>query len=178
MSFCPAPAFLKIPNFGKPFPQCISYRNTALAEILALKPNLIMLSSQRWNSTISKDIEEAYSYILKPISDAGIKSIIISDTPAPKEDIPQCLSLHLTNSSYCDSPFNSYDPYPTLQSIGKQWNVPVINPTNWFCTAIDCPAVVNQIIVYRDNSHISTAFAKSLSEKIYPYIEVGLRSKN
>ena len=178
MSFCPAPAFFKIPNFGKPFPQCISYRNTALTEILALKPNLIILSSQRWNSTISKDIEEAYSYILKPISDAGIKSIVISDTPAPREDIPQCLSLHLTNSSYCDSPFNSYDPYPTLQSIGKQWNVPVINPTNWFCTAIDCPAVVNQIIVYRDNSHISTAFAKSLSEKIYPYIEVGLRSKN
>ena len=175
---CSAPAFLDLKYKENPYPQCISYREQTLAEILALKPNLIVLSNFHYTKTFSNESVEAYSFVLKPISDAGIKSIIISDSPFPNEDIPQCLSLHLTDTSLCDLPFDSYNPYLGLQSIGKQWNVPVINPTNWFCTAIDCPAVVNQIIVYRDNSHISTAFAKSLSEKIYPYIEVGFRSKN
>ena len=36
----------------------------------------------------------------------------------------------------------------------------MIDPTSWFCTKSTCPAVVQNTIVYEDNSHITASYAK------------------
>jgi hypothetical protein len=38
----------------------------------------------------------------------------------------------------------------------------VIDPTPWFCTRTTCPIVVGNVLVYKDFSHISTYYARTL----------------
>jgi hypothetical protein len=39
----------------------------------------------------------------------------------------------------------------------------VIDPRDWFCTADVCPAVVSNLLVWKDGSHISTAYSAALT---------------
>jgi hypothetical protein len=44
-----------------------------------------------------------------------------------------------------------------------QLGVKVIEPVSWFCTATLCPPVVGNIMVYKDDSHLSTAYSQALA---------------
>ncbi len=44
----------------------------------------------------------------------------------------------------------------------RKLGVSVIDPTNWFCTANECPAVVANTIVYRDDSHMTQHYSRAL----------------
>jgi hypothetical protein len=50
-----------------------------------------------------------------------------------------------------------------LQQTLTAANVTYLDPTNWFCTKKDCPAIVGNLLVYRDESHISTAYSYYLA---------------
>ena len=41
--------------------------------------------------------------------------------------------------------------------------VVVIDPLPWFCTASICPPVVGNTLVYKDGSHMTTAYAEALA---------------
>ena len=39
----------------------------------------------------------------------------------------------------------------------------LIDPANWFCTATTCPAVIDGIVVYSDNSHVTATYTAWLA---------------
>ena len=41
--------------------------------------------------------------------------------------------------------------------------VTVVDTTPWFCTPAVCPAVVGNLLVWRDNSHITNPYARMLT---------------
>jgi hypothetical protein len=41
--------------------------------------------------------------------------------------------------------------------------VTVIDPTRWLCTARTCPVIVGNLLVYRDESHLPTAYSTLLA---------------
>jgi hypothetical protein len=47
----------------------------------------------------------------------------------------------------------------TAAAAGAQ----VIDPTSWACPGTVCPVVVGNLLVYRDNSHLSTAYVDWLA---------------
>jgi hypothetical protein len=38
----------------------------------------------------------------------------------------------------------------------------------WLCTAQTCPVIVGNLLVYRDESHLSTAYSSLLARLLYP----------
>jgi hypothetical protein len=48
----------------------------------------------------------------------------------------------------------------------------IVDPMPWFCSLSRCPVVVGNILVYKDDSHISTVYARLLapllSERLKP----------
>jgi SGNH domain (fused to AT3 domains) len=41
-----------------------------------------------------------------------------------------------------------------------------IDPVPWFCTKQTCPVVIRDVIVYRDNNHITESFASTLRDSL------------
>ena len=39
----------------------------------------------------------------------------------------------------------------------------LIDPTPWFCTPERCPVVVGNILVYKDDSHMTIAYAEAVT---------------
>jgi hypothetical protein len=42
-------------------------------------------------------------------------------------------------------------------------NVALLQTRDWFCTRTVCPTIVGNILVYRDDNHITTTYAEFLA---------------
>ena len=143
-SSCPALKLPVIDNGGFKAADCVNYRNEALAEISSIKPELVILGNFEHYKIAPAEYVTADNY--------SFKHLLIRDTPWPNRDIPICLS----SGKNCDTELpvriaykseNIFDPIPLLCST-------------------KCPAVVDGLLAYRDQTHITVDMARHLERAL------------
>ena len=167
-----------------PYPQCPQYRASAIARIIALKPQLLVVSTSSYRSdaanSSNKDAfwESAYAPLLTKMRKAGIKVLILGDTPYPKNNIPDCLSQNLSDVAKCDfkvsdgvSKFHQTENFANWVSAQGGF---FFNPTPLLCNEVTCFVVIDSIIVYRDGSHLSDLYSQKLFSAIEPTLNDSL----
>jgi len=141
--------------------ECDTWRSNSLKRIASIKPDSVIISSFQWYApeagTGSR--QEWWSKgelkVLEKLTGSTQKIIYISDTPHVLRDIPACLAAGKTAA--CNSSQPSFANAPT--------SLLAINPTPWLCNQ-KCDAIVNNVIAYRDGSHISVDLALFLEQRM------------
>jgi peptidoglycan/LPS O-acetylase OafA/YrhL len=151
------------PTLKRTYTECNAWRPAAIADVVALHPALIIVGSQA--RSIDGTEPDGLEKSIASLKSSGATMVFLADTPSPAAEgsIPDCLSVHPTDIERCAIPRAE----AALDSAGRQAEIKgaeragatVIDPTPWFCTASSCPAVVQNVIVYEDNSHISATYA-------------------
>ena len=151
------------PSLKRRYTECNAWRPAVIADVVALHPALVIVGSQERSiaGTESNGLEESIASLKR----SGAAMVFLADTPSPAAvgSVPDCLSEHSTDIERCAIP----RAQAGLDSAGRQAEITgaeragaaVIDPTPWFCTAASCPAVVQDVIVYEDSSHISATYA-------------------
>jgi hypothetical protein len=49
----------------------------------------------------------------------------------------------------------------------------VVDPAPWICTSTRCPAIVGNLLVYRDDTHLTAAFSTWLWPNVAPLLTLG-----
>jgi hypothetical protein len=93
--------------------------------------------------------------VFNRIKESTLYPIYLTDTPLPRVDIPDCLVAG--RGKACDT------ARPIDAEVAS--GLIAINPTPWLCEET-CPAVVDGIIAYRDQSHLTVAMSKHLSSQL------------
>ena len=140
-SSCPA---LKIPvkdNGGFKAANCVAFRNEALAEIESIKPELVVLGNFEHYGISKAEYAKVDTY--------KFKHLLIRDTPWPNRDIPICL----TSNQYCDTAIPEKIPYKSAE---------IFDPIPLLCST-KCPAIVDGLLAYRDQTHITVAMSEHLA---------------
>jgi len=151
------------PTLKRTYTECNAWRPTAIADAVALHPALIIVGSQA--RPIAATDPNGLEKSIASLKASGATMVFLADTPSPAAEgsIPDCLSEHPTDIQRCAIP----RAHAALDSTGRQTEIKgaeragatVIDPTPWFCAAASCPAVVQNVIVYEDSSHISATYA-------------------
>ena len=96
--------------------------------------------------------------------DGGMTShvVVIGDTPYPGQNSPSCLSVHVSDPTHCDVSRTRTPASLATKEIALKFGATFIDPLDWICTGDICPAVKGGVNVYRDNSHLSVAFTRTL----------------
>jgi peptidoglycan/LPS O-acetylase OafA/YrhL len=160
-SACPSAEVIKKPSSQYDADDCQAFRDSSVQRIQKTKPLAVILTGmQPFNAPYSE--ESARNWWLQGekvafdrIKDVTNFSIYLTDTPLPRVDIPDCLAAD--RGVACDT------ARPISAEVAP--GLIPINPTPWLC-AKTCPAVVDGIIAYRDQSHLTVAMSKHLSEKL------------
>ena len=79
---------------------------------------------------------------------------------------PDCLSAHLNDVAKCTQPAKTaVDAFGLGGELGavQQAGGRFVNITPLMCTATVCPPIIGNILVYRDDNHVTTTFAKWLA---------------
>lgn len=140
-SSCPA---LDIPlrdNGGFKAAECANYRKEALAAIDRIQPALVVLGNFEHYKVPAAEYVAADNF--------AFKHLLIRDTPWPNRDIPICLS----KSETCDTRIPEKISYNSKN---------IFDPVPLLCERA-CPAIVNGILAYRDQTHITVDMARYLA---------------
>jgi hypothetical protein len=179
---CPT-ARLTIFNIAlnRPYAECDIWRDAAIKRILSLRPALVVIANRQLEPlSTGRRIpdgtwREASRATLETLNSAGLTTVLLRDNPAPGFDIPDCLNgdrswwarMRSTVRKPCmvdraqaldDGTFRAEQE----AAAGLQ-NLHELDLTDLFCDGGVCPPVKNGIIVYKDNSHISGLFSRSLA---------------
>jgi peptidoglycan/LPS O-acetylase OafA/YrhL len=117
-------------------------------------------------------MEAGYLATLRRIHRAGLRTVVIKDTPASASDVPGCVSEDLEDLDSC--------AFARVRDRTKEFDsraaraapeTNLIDVTPEICPRDLCRAVIGNALVYRDKSHLSATFARTLA----PTIERDLR---
>ncbi len=116
-------------------------------------------------------LQEGYEKTLRRIQSAGPSTVVIRDTPASSSDVPSCVSEDLQNLQACafKQP-REWDREFDKRAAEGTGGAHLIDLTAEICPGELCRAVIGDALVYRDKSHLTATFARTLT----PWIESGL----
>jgi peptidoglycan/LPS O-acetylase OafA/YrhL len=180
-SACP-PAELTVfdSELNRIYTECNTWRQATLKRIAALKPNVVVLTGSE-NLAASNVSPAAYAdatvatiRVLEQTTTAKI--IYFEDTPYPAYNMAGCVAAHLDDVKPCDLAVSHAYTYPdrhaaTRLAIEKLGGVTIVDPQPWICDNTECPAIVGNLLVYRDESHISVEFSEWLTPMITSLLE-------
>jgi hypothetical protein len=98
---------------------------------------------------------------------SGVRRIvIIGPTPTLPDKVPRCIRKHAELA--CTVPRQVFDVEAhrilgELRTMARRYpNVEVIDVSNYFCTATQCPPVLDGVPLYWDSHHVSATAARRL----------------
>lgn len=102
------------------------------------------------------------------LAEAGIRVAVVADTPIPGLDVPECVSEHLSRLSRCAVPKAKAVPKdaPNLTAASGNPAVDLVDLNDAICPAPLCAAVIGGVLVYRDNSHLTATYVKTLAPEL------------
>ena len=105
--------------------------------------------------------------LVRDVESTGAAVAWIGDTPRPKGVAPDCVATKLKDVRPCmnDAVTAKPDPLRRTQTVttAAAAGAHVIDPMPWTCPGTVCPVVVGNLLVYRDDSHLSTAYVEWLT---------------
>ncbi len=171
---------------NRQYSECDNWRTDSIKSIEKIKPALVVVS---FNSTVSSSLlvdtitpvdkqwSIALSSLVVKIRNAGSQAVFLEDTPWPKSKVPVCVSEHMTSVNACMRSRQQAVAEPLrregMKISAKNAGARVVDPTPWLC-ADSCPVIIGNLLVYRDQSHLTTAFAKWVSPVVGTEIAKGL----
>ena len=157
---------------GKVYTECAPWRENVLKQMVTDGVQTVfvahfdrLLSASTRVPMWQKEWRAGLQSTIDQLTAKGITPVLMEDTPYPGQDIPTCLSRHYTNVQLCNPIISSAfrdDMHQMLEDFDAA-NVHVLWTRRWFCTDAGCPTVVGNILVYRDDNHMSVTFASFLA---------------
>ncbi|GIG28895.1 acyltransferase family protein [Cellulomonas marina] len=164
-------------DLRRDYTECDAWRQATVDRVVALAPDLVVVSQ---SDTVPGDQVgsgqwgEATGRTLARLTDAGLPVVLLLDTPYPGIDVPECLAGHLADVGACAVPREDVVPYEqrreAVAAAAAGLGVPTVDPLEWLCTDRTCPAVVGNLLVYRDASHITAAWSRWLAPLLTPLV--------
>jgi len=154
------------------YTECEQWRVQVIDRLRTEHPRLVLLSiSRAYNSDSGVSaydpawIDSLYR-LVQQLRDTSAKVLVLGPTPAPGSDVPICLSRHLDDATACSPPRST-----ALNGLGiaaesaatKAGGGQYADLSELFCTTNRCPVIVGNILVYRDNSHLTLEYSRLLA---------------
>nr|WP_262927973.1 acyltransferase family protein [Gordonia jinghuaiqii] len=145
-------------------------------KLLADRYDLVVTSASREYGAVDE-----YAAAWQPVAATGTKILVVADNPAVPEETLNCLTRVSLgggdNSGQCSTPREKAlaTPDPLIASSREVQGASLLDMTESFCDTSICPAVIGDVIVYRDtNGHMTATYAKTLSPQLVSAIKKAL----
>jgi hypothetical protein len=171
------------PDLGRPYTECNEWRAAELRRMTALRPAIVILGFSREygiaDDHVVVDGPAWLSGLAEMITtvkrDTGARVVLMGDDPYPQQSVPDCLSQHLNDTPACAIPkhYPFYNPggIPQEKAVAASTGAGYVDTDPWFCLASTCSVIVGNVLIYRDDNHITTTYANWLTPVIGAHLD-------
>ncbi|MGW0247585.1 acyltransferase family protein [Nocardia goodfellowii] len=156
-----------------PFPECREWSVEVLDRLAGQRPDWVFLTATRPRTDDGGDtVPPEYLDIWSALSDRGLNVLAVRDTPWPRRDgvtyrALDCLA-HRGTAYSCgiDRAAALTSENPATQPASAYPNVFPFDLTDAICRPDRCLAAEGNVLVYRDEHHISASYARTLAPEL------------
>lgn len=175
-SCTPADTTIYNGSLRREYRECDEWRGNVLDRLREESPDLVLTSSITTYSVMedgerlgresgTEALREGYVSTLERLRETGARVAVMEDIAHPDKDIPECVSRSLDDLRECAIPKDKAFNFPKLntQAAEEVEGARPMDPEPVLCREKRCPAVVGDVLVYRNGAHLTPAYARSLS---------------
>jgi len=159
------------------YTECAAWREAILRRIEVEEKPALVVTSGRVNTGAMKHgkllgraqgldaLARGYARAVKRLVADGADVVAIRDVPQPPGNIPKCVAKEMHHLRRCAFPKRSALPHdaPIRAALRRVDGVRQIDPAKKLCVGRLCPAVTDDMIVYRNAGHLTATFAATLA---------------
>lgn len=151
--------------------ECVDFNKETMDKMLEMKPDLIVTTSTRTDADKENKefMDESWVAEIGKLNSAGIPVVAIRDTPRMPQPVPDCINNNQSNYAACDSKRQDsfLDESPSNAVAPGLPGTSFLDFTHYFCPDAACPAVIGNVMVYKDDNHVTRTYMATLE----PYFE-------
>jgi hypothetical protein len=154
---------------------CEAWNKSVLDSIAANPPDLVIISMSRLifplNAADANPASQSAALVrnIEKLPSSS-RVVIIQDPPMPDKSVPQCLATHQTDYRACDYSRQEgfrWDMGARERSAAAATGAGLIDLTDDICPGSgDCAVVIDRMIVWCDQFHLTATFSASLAPAI------------
>ncbi|WP_404286109.1 acyltransferase family protein [Glutamicibacter arilaitensis] len=164
-------------------PECAAFQPAARDYVEQLAPQMVLTvathtvpgaDAQGRSAGAQETMVEDYADAIEPFVQAGSQVIAMRDTPRYEYSIPECVDRNRAAPEACDAPrgsklaeANPVDQFLDTHDYGSR--VVSLDMSELLCPAGTCKAVIGNVLVYLDDSHLSKTFVNSAADRFAKY---------
>ncbi|MGX9900268.1 SGNH hydrolase domain-containing protein [Arthrobacter sp. SA17] len=153
---------------------CAEFIDEQVLRIIDKHPDMVITTSTRagYTDTDPEYLDPGWTPTVKKFTNAGVPVFAIRDTPRMDRRgavaAPDCLAEEPNDVAQCYVPRSDvFDPVSPTDEIKDQLpNVIFADFSDYFCNTDKCPAVIGNVLVYKDGNHVTATYAKTLTPMI------------
>ena len=171
-------------RLGRESATCASWRQSSLRQIEALRPTAVILANSLgpvkrpgrpggYSRLSYGQWEEGNRETLGTLDSAGVRTILLRDSPRPGFDVPVCLSRAAYRGRPLDECRVNRDYAVDAGSFAAEQraarglsHVSLVDFTDLICDATDCPVLRDGTVVYSDDNHLTATYARSIAPRM------------
>lgn len=147
-------------------PSCPDWREAAISHAEQLAPAAVMTVVTRSNPGEDDEaLRPGIDRFVERMTDAGIDVFAVRDNARFSFDMFGCV-VNSENPIDCAVPQSSSlaESNPAARLAGP--GVRMIDLTPWICPEDFCPGIIGNVVVYRDDNHLSRTYATTLAPSL------------
>jgi hypothetical protein len=156
--------------YKREYTECETWRWNVVKALQKLQPELVIVTGHRWFPTIvagDGDATRQGEAMARLVRQVPGRIVMLADTPISRYDVPACLSRNLDDVRRCATDrawaFGSR-PMARERVAARLTGATLVTMSDVICPGKGkCPAVLDGMIVYRDDHHLTATFAASLA---------------
>ena len=168
-----------------PYDACTAWNEAVVARLLADPPDVVVVSNNRIEvagadgalvrGRAGDEVAVAgLAATWQRLRDAGIEVVALGDTPWVGIDVPECVAQHRdTWTRDCapdaDAPLRR-SGLAQQEAAARDQGVPLLDLTDRMCPDEVCPAIIGGVLVWRDVSHVTASYARTLEPELREWL--------
>jgi peptidoglycan/LPS O-acetylase OafA/YrhL len=171
------------PVLGRTFSECDQWREQAFARIAQEHPALVVLGAARhYDSSYHFSVYgpqwiDGIRLTVERLHRLAVPVIVLGPTPKPPFDVPSCVSGHLDDVQVCATPLTqavNMEGREAERAAARGAGARYVDVSEWMCAEHMCPPIVGNLLVYRDDNHLTTVYAAWLTPVIDAEIKLAM----
>ena len=158
------------PRLNREYTECETWRDNVVEALQELQPELVIVSSHRWFPTVlagDQDTTRQGKAMARLLDRLPGRIALLADNPISSYDVPSCLSRNLGDVRACATgrayAFGS-KPSARERVAAGITGATLIDLSDVICPGTGkCPAILDGMIVYRDDHHLTATYSRSLA---------------
>ena len=170
-----------------PYPECTAWNQKIIDEITTNKPDFVIVTMIANTRSVSKnaasdpllnqqELADGLARQWNKVTRSGAQLLAIKATPIFKFDVAECVSAHPDKIEKCgrarEDVLRTTDAIPL--AVEKANNAVIADMTDFICHPSRCEPIVGNILVYRDQHHLTATYAKTLAPFVADKIDAML----